>query len=190
MEQPLFKFKKTKIPEVILIKPKTFRDLRGLFIKIFEENHFLNSDIPFKVVEVFYSVSKYAVLRGLHFLKPPYTQARIVGCIKGDIFDVAVDIRKGSKTYGKYVSTILSEKNRYLLYIPRGFAHGFQVLSDSAEVFYLADNKYSVEADSGIIWNDPDIKIKWPIKNPILSFKDAKWPTLKEYSKENLDFRF
>jgi dTDP-4-dehydrorhamnose 3,5-epimerase len=123
-------------------------------------------------------------LRGLHFQIEPFAQSKLVRCIKGEIFDVAVDIRPGSKTFRKWFGVILSEENRRILYIPKGFAHGFVVLSEVAEVEYKVDNFYSPEHERGIIWNDPDIGIEWPIDNPILSEKDAKLPTLKEFFKD------
>ena len=114
----------------------------------------------------------------MHFQKGEYAQAKLVKCIKGEIFDVAVDIRKDSNTFGKYVSAILSEDNKNMLYIPRGFAHGFLVLSDSAEVLYNVDNFYKKDAEGGLIWNDPYVNIKWPAKDVILSDKDELWPKL------------
>jgi dTDP-4-dehydrorhamnose 3,5-epimerase len=123
-------------------------------------------------------------LRGLHFQIEPFAQSKLVRCIKGEIFDVAVDIRPESKTFKKWFGVILSEENKRILYIPKGFAHGFVVLSEVAEVEYKVDNFYSPEHERGIIWNDPDIGIEWPIDNPILSEKDAKLPTLKESLKD------
>ncbi|PMP89192.1 MAG: dTDP-4-dehydrorhamnose 3,5-epimerase, partial [Caldisphaera sp.] len=119
-------------------------------------------------------------IRGLHYQKEPYAQAKLVRAVKGEIYDVAVDIRKGSPTFGKYVSAYLSEENKHMLYIPRGFAHGFQVLSEDAIVIYLVDNDYAPNYEAGIRYDDKDLNINWPIKNPILSEKDLKWPYLKE----------
>lgn len=116
----------------------------------------------------------------MHFQRGSYAQAKIVRCIRGVIYDVAVDLRRNSPTFGKYVGVILSEYNKYQLYIPRGFAHGFVVLSDVAEVVYKVDNVYAPDYEGGLIWNDPDVGIKWPIEDPILSEKDKKWPTLRE----------
>jgi dTDP-4-dehydrorhamnose 3,5-epimerase len=173
-------FKRLELPEVILITPKVFRDERGFFMETFKLLDFQNFGIDFKPVQENHSKSKHAVLRGLHFQKSPYEQAKLVRCIKGKIFDVVVDIRKNSPNFGKYVSTILSAANKRILFIPKGFAHGFQVLSKEAEVVYLVDTPYMPEYDSGIIWNDEDLKIDWPIKEPILSEKDKKLPKLKE----------
>ncbi len=175
-----FEFKKLEIPDAILITPKVFVDGRGFFMETYQKEEFAKAGITGEFVQQNHSKSVKGVLRGLHYQKEPYAQAKLVRCIKGEIFDVAVDIRKNSPTFGKYVSVILSEENKNMLYIPRGFAHGFEVLSDEAEVVYSIDNIYSKDSESGIIWNDPHIKINWPIKSPILSEKDKKWPNIKE----------
>ena len=175
-----FEFVKTEIPDVVLVKPKVFEDERGFFMETYKKSDFEKAGIKGEFVQDNHSRSKYGVLRGLHFQKEPYAQAKIVRCIKGVIYDVAVDLRKNSPTFGKYVSAILSEYNKYMLYIPRGFAHGFVVLSDEAEVVYKVDNKYAPDHEGGLIWNDPDVNIRWPIENPTLSQKDQEWPTLKE----------
>lgn len=127
-----------------------------------------------------YSRSSHGVLRGLHYQKNPYSQGKLVQCLNGKIFDVAVDIRKGSPIYGNWVSVELSGENNYMLYIPPAFAHGFIVLSESADVIYKCTREYSREDDRGIIWNDPDINIQWPVKDPVLSEKDSKHPPLKD----------
>ena len=178
-----FEFQRLKIPEVILIKPKVFEDERGFFMETYKKPDFERAGIACNFVQDNHSKSKYGVLRGLHFQKDPYAQAKLVRCIKGVVFDVAVDLRKNSPTFGKYVSVILSEHNKYMLFIPRGFAHGFCVLSREAEVIYKVDNVYAPDYEGGLIWNDPDVGIEWPIDNPILSEKDKKWPTLKELVK-------
>ena len=175
-----FEFIKTKIPEVILIKPKVFGDERGFFMETYKKEDFENAGIKGEFVQDNHSKSGYGVLRGLHFQKEPYAQAKIVRCIKGVIYDVAVDLRKNSPTFGKWVGVILSEFNKHQLYVPRGFAHGFYVLSEVAEVVYKVDNKYAPDYEGGVIWNDEDIGIEWPIDEPILSEKDKKWPALKE----------
>ena len=175
-----FEFVRLEIPDVILIKPKVFEDERGYFMETYKKSDFEKAGIKGDFVQDNHSRSRYGVLRGLHFQKEPYAQAKIVRCVKGVIYDVAVDLRRNSPTFGKYVSVILSEYNKYMLYIPRGFAHGFLVLSDVAEVVYKVDNEYAPEYEGGVIWNDPDLNIPWPIDNPILSEKDKKWPTLKE----------
>jgi dTDP-4-dehydrorhamnose 3,5-epimerase len=175
-----FIFKRLEIPEVVLIEPKVFEDDRGFFMETYKYSEFSKIGIDKMFVQDNRSKSKKGVLRGLHYQKNPNTQGKLVTCLTGEIFDVAVDIRKGSPTYGKYVGVILSEENKRMLYIPEGFAHGFCVLSDEAEVTYKCTAEYSPNDDAGIIWNDEYININWPIKNPILSEKDKNHPTLKE----------
>ena len=165
---------------MILIKPKVFGDERGFFMETYKKEDFEKAGIKGEFVQDNHSRSRYGVLRGLHFQKEPYAQAKIVRCVRGVIFDVAVDLRRDSPTFGKWVGVILSEFNKHQLYIPRGFAHGFCVLSEVAEVVYKVDNKYAPDYEGGVIWNDEDIGIEWPIDEPILSEKDKKWPTLKE----------
>jgi len=183
-----FEFKRLEIPDVILIKPKIFEDERGFFMETYKKEDFEKVGIKGEFIQDNHSKSKYGVLRGLHFQREPYAQAKIVRCIRGVIYDVAVDLRKDSPTFGKWVGVILSEHNKWQLYIPRGFAHGFVVLSDVAEVVYKVDNVYAPEYEGGIIWNDPDISIEWPIDDPIISEKDMKWPTLKEAIKREWVF--
>ncbi|NJE62109.1 dTDP-4-dehydrorhamnose 3,5-epimerase [Thermococcus sp. 21S7] len=175
-----FEFRRLEIPDVILIKPKVFGDERGFFMETYKKSDFEKAGITGEFIQDNHSRSKYGVLRGLHFQKGQYAQAKIVRCVRGVIYDVAVDLRKDSPTFGKYVGVILSEFNKYQLYIPRGFAHGFAVLSDVAEVAYKVDNVYAPDQEGGLLWNDPDVGIKWPVEEPILSEKDKKWPTLKE----------
>ena len=180
-----FNFKKLDIPEVILVEAKTFPDDRGFFMESFKESEFIKNGINTKFVQDNYSHSTKGILRGLHYQKDPKAQAKLVMAIKGEIFDVAVDIRKNSPTYGNWVGETLSEENNKSLYIPEGFAHGFCVLSDTADVFYKASQEYSPENEKGIIWNDSNLNIKWPIDNPILAEKDLALPTL-----ENADNNF
>jgi dTDP-4-dehydrorhamnose 3,5-epimerase len=170
-----FEFKRLEIPEVILITPKVFADERGFFMETYQKDEFAKAGITGEFLQQNHSKSVKGVLRGLHYQKEPYAQAKLVRCIKGEIFDVAVDIRENSPTFGKYVSARLSEENKNMLYIPRGFAHGFEVLSAEAEIIYCVDNIYAKENESGIIWNASGIEINWPIKSPILSEKDKKW---------------
>ena len=174
-----FEFKRLEIPDVILIEPKVFEDERGFFMETYKKEEFEKVGITGEFVQDNHSKSKYGVLRGLHFQREPYAQAKIVRCVRGAIYDVAVDLRKNSPTFGNYVGVNLSEDNRYQLYIPRGFAHGFLVLSDAAEIFYKADSIYAPNYEDGLIWNDPDVNIPWPINNPILSPKDQQLPTLR-----------
>ena len=174
-----FKFKKLEIPEVILVNAQAFPDDRGFFMESFKESVFNTDVIKSKFVQDNFSHSRKGVLRGLHYQKNPKAQAKIVMVTRGEIFDVAVDIRKGSPTYGKWVSEILSDKNHNLLYIPEGFAHGFCVLSDNADVLYKVNSEYSTEHERGILWNDPDISIKWPTEKPVMVKKDLESPQLK-----------
>ena len=173
-----FIFKKLSIPEVILIEPKIFSDKRGFFFENFKENDFVLNGIT-KLIQDNISHSKSGVIRGLHYQKNPKAQAKLVTAINGKIFDVAVDIRKKSPTFGKWVGEILSNENHRSLYIPEGFAHGFSVLSKEANVFYKVSNEYSQENERGIIWNDSEINIEWPTNKPILHKKDSLLPTLK-----------
>jgi len=175
-----FIFKKLYINEVILVEAKTFPDDRGFFMESFKESEFVKNGIITKFVQDNFSHSVKGVLRGLHYQKEPKAQAKLVSALRGKIFDVAVDIRKNSSTYGKWVGEILSEKNHKLLYIPEGFAHGFCVLSEDADVLYKVNNEYSPENERGIIWNDPEIKITWPTDKPILHEKDQQLPLLKD----------
>ena len=175
-----FHFKNLSIPEVILIEPVVLRDGRGFFMEIYKYSDFSKVGIKEYFVQCNYSRSSKDVLRGLHYQKNPKAQGKLVHCIRGSILDVAVDIRKGSPTFGKWVSSELSYENNHMLYIPPGFAHGFLVLSESADVIYKCTSEYSPENDRGIIWNDPDINISWPVKMPIISEKDKRHPFLKD----------
>lgn len=175
-----FQFKSLEIPEVILIEPQVFSDERGFFMEVYKYSEFASFGITERFIQDNHSRSKKGVLRGLHYQNPPKAQGKLVRVISGEIFDVAVDIRKGSPTFGKWVGIKLSAENKRMLYIPPGFAHGFCVLSDIAEVLYKTTEEFAPECEAGIIWNDPDINIDWPIKNPVLSSKDAKWPRLKD----------
>ncbi len=175
-----FKFKRLEIPDVVLIEPIIFKDGRGHFLETYKYSEFKNNGIHENFMQDNQSFSKKNVLRGLHYQIHPMAQAKLVRCVKGRIFDVAIDIRKGSPYYGKWIGIILSEENQNMLYIPVGFAHGFCVLSKYAVVIYKASNEYSSEHERGIIWNDPEIKIEWPVRNPILSDKDKDYPTLNK----------
>jgi dTDP-4-dehydrorhamnose 3,5-epimerase len=174
-----FAFTKLDIPEVILIKTDLYGDSRGFFMETYKRSEFMKADLNIDFVQDSHSLSEKNVLRGLHYQLHPKAQAKIVRCIKGEIFDVAVDIRPCSKNYGKWVSAILSEENHNELYIPIGFAHGFCVLSDQAEIIYKQSNEYSLEHERGILWNDPTIAIRWPIESPIIAERDGKFPLLK-----------
>jgi dTDP-4-dehydrorhamnose 3,5-epimerase len=174
-----FTFTELEIPEVILIEPKVFGDDRGFFLETYKHSDFLKAGIVEHFVQDNYSRSVKDVLRGLHYQKNPQAQGKLVQCVKGRIFDVAADIRKGSSSYGKWLGLELSEDNKQMLYIPAGFAHGFLVLSEFAEVMYKCTKEYSPEEDRGVIWNDPEINVAWPVADPILSEKDRAHPFLK-----------
>jgi len=175
-----FKFKRLSIPDLILVEPKMHRDGRGYFMETYKLSEFSLSGIPAAFVQDNHSQSLRAVLRGLHFQKSPKAQGKLVRVLSGEIFDVAIDLRKGSPTYGRWSGETLSAENNRMLYIPQGFAHGFCVLGDSADVHYKVTEEYSAEHEFGIIWNDPDISIDWPIRNPTVSEKDAAYSRLKD----------
>ena len=177
---------KTAIDGVVIIEPRIFKDARGYFFESFSEREFVEKVCKTTFVQDNESYSSYGVVRGLHFQKPPYTQSKLVRVIKGSVLDVAVDIRKGSPTFGKHVAVELTEDNHRQLFIPRGFAHGFAVLSDEVLFQYKCDNFYAPQADGGIAWNDPDLNIDWriPTVKIILSDKDTKHPLLMDYDSD------
>ena len=165
---------KTEIPDVLILEPKVFGDERGFFFESFNQKVFEDA-VGYKVdfIQDNHSKSTEGVLRGLHFQLPPFAQAKLVRCVVGEVFDVAVDIRKSSPTFGQWVGVHLSAENKRQLWIPEGFAHGFLVLSETAEFVYKTTNYYSPTHDRGIVWNDPAIGIKWPLSAaPLLSGKD------------------
>ena len=174
-----FIFDKLEIPDVILITPHLFNDERGYFFENFNHSIFKQNQINLNFIQENFSKSKKNVIRGLHFQKNPKAQAKLVTAISGEIFDVAVDLRKNSSTFGKWVGEILSETNHKSLYVPEGFAHGFCVLSEYASMVYKINKEYSPEYEQGIIWNDPELDISWPISKPILSEKDQNLPLFK-----------
>ena len=147
-------------------------------METFKQSEFERAEIEFTPVQVNHSKSARGVLRGLHFQTEPHSQGKLVRALRGSIFDVAVDIRKSSPQFGKWVGIELTDKNRHMLFVPRGFAHGFISLEDDTEVEYLVDQEYSTECERGVIWDDPQIGVKWPIDDPILSERDKKWPAL------------
>ena len=180
-----FEFKKLKIKEVQLIIPQVFGDERGFFLETYKKSDFVSNGINDAFNQDNHSKSTKGVLRGLHFQAFPKAQAKIVRCVRGEIFDVSVDLRKDSPTFSQWVGEILSEDNKHMLYIPEGFAHGFVVLSDVAEIVYKASSEYSKEHDRGVAWNDPDINISWNINfTPVLSDKDKNQPYLKDIKDE------
>ena len=158
------KFTKTEISDVYVIEPSVFGDSRGYFLESFNLKEFEENVCEIKFVQDNESKSSKGVLRGLHFQKPPFNQAKLVRCIEGRVMDVAVDVRKGSPTYGKHVAVELTGENKKQLFVPRGFAHGFSVLSETAVFSYKVDNLYAPEYDCGVIWNDKDLNIKWGLE--------------------------
>ncbi|HPJ30174.1 MAG TPA: dTDP-4-dehydrorhamnose 3,5-epimerase [Methanothrix sp.] len=175
-----FEFKRLEIPDTILIEPKVFEDDRGFFLETYKKDEMGTTGIKGDFVQDNHSRSRRGVLRGLHFQKEPHAQAKIVRCIRGIIYDVVVDLRKKSPTFSRYLGLVLSEENRHQLYIPRGCAHGFLTLSEVSEVEYKVDNTYAPNSEGGLIWNDPDVDISWPIDDLIISERDRLWPTLRE----------
>lgn len=185
-----FKKNETSIEGVFVIEPTVFGDERGYFMETYSEAEFAEIGITNKFVQDNQSKSRKGVLRGLHFQKEN-SQAKLVRVIKGAVYDVAVDLRPGSSTYGKYEGVLLTEENKKMFMIPRGFAHGFLVVSDEAEFVYKCDDIYNHEAEGGLAWNDPDVAIDWPLGNIkvsdlVTSEKDAKWPSLKELKETDL----
>ena len=171
-------FIETKISDVIIIEPTVFGDTRGYFLESYNKKKFEEVVGKTSFIQDNESKSSKGVLRGLHFQKPPFEQAKLVRCIEGEVLDVAVDIRKNSKTYGQHVAVLLSVENKRQLFVPRGFAHGFLVLSDTATFAYKVDNTYAPEFDSGIRWNDKELNIQWGLEESevLVSAKDAELP--------------
>ena len=188
------KFKKieTEIKDLVIIEPTLFEDSRGFFLESYNYNDFKEIEIDSIFVQDNHSKSSKGVLRGLHFQKGEFAQAKLVRVLKGAVLDIAVDLREDSKTFGKYVTIELSEENKRMFFIPRGFAHGFLTLKDNTEFFYKCDNFYAPQAEDGLIWNDADLKIEWNFKKYninekelIISEKDKKNKSFLEYKKEN-----
>lgn len=173
---------KTALEGVVIIEPRIFQDARGYFFESFNQREFEEKVRPVKFVQDNESFSSYGVLRGLHFQKPPYAQSKLVRVVHGTVLDVAVDIRRGSPTFGQHVAVELSGENHRQFFIPRGFAHGFCVLSGTALFQYKCDNLYSPESEGALAWNDADLAIDWKISpmDIILSEKDRRHPRLKD----------
>ena len=177
---------KTDIEGLIIIKPQIFKDSRGYFFESFSQREFNEKVTPIQFVQDNESCSSYGVMRGLHFQKPPYSQSKLVRCVKGSVLDVAIDIRKGSPTYGKHVAIELSAENHLQFFIPKGFAHGYAVLSKEAIFQYKCDEFYTPKSEGGIQIMDESLGINWPISadDAILSDKDKKYPKLSEITSD------
>lgn len=176
------KFIKTTLKDAILIKPRVFEDNRGFFMESYSKKIFEANGISADFVQDNHSLSvQKGVLRGMHFQAPPFSQAKLVRVTKGKVFDVIVDLRRDSETCGKWESFELSAENFQILFVPKGFAHGFITLEDNTEFQYKCDEYYNKESEGGIIWNDPDLNINWDFKNPIISEKDKLLPFFKDF---------
>ena len=176
-------FTKTEIEDVVIIEPHVFKDERGYFFESFNQQKFYEQLGSINFVQDNESKSVFGTLRGLHFQNPPFAQAKLVRCIQGSVLDVAVDIRKDSSTYGKHVAIVLSQENKKQLFVPRGFAHGFVTLSDTAIFAYKVDNRYAPECDAGIKFNDASLNTDWKVasENIILSAKDTILPSFESF---------
>jgi dTDP-4-dehydrorhamnose 3,5-epimerase len=173
-----FNFKELAIPGVILIEPGVRTDGRGFFMETYKRSEFAAAGIHETFVQENHSSSERGVLRGLHYQRPPHGQSKLVRVVSGEVFDVAVDLRPDSPTSGRWVGVSLSSADRKLLYIPAWCAHGFCVLSDRADVVYLASTEYAPESEAGLMWNDPALGIDWPVHAPLVSERDKNWPRL------------
>lgn len=177
-----FNFKPGALPGLVIIEPRLFPDERGFFLESYKESEFARAGITACFVQDNHSRSSRGVLRGLHFQRSPHAQAKLVRVTRGVAWDVAVDLREGSPTFGNWAAVELSEANRMMYYIPAGFAHGFVSLADGTELLYKCDAEYDASSDGGLRWNDPDIAIDWPVKEVLVSPKDAALPMLKNLS--------
>lgn len=179
-----FRFNATELPGMLLIEPLVFSDERGFFMETYKHSEFAVQGIGEHFVQANQSRSSRGTLRGLHFQKPPEAQAKLIRALDGEICDVVVDIRRGSPTFGKWQGVHLSAENKRMLYVPAGFAHGFCVISEMADIAYMTSAEYAPALEGGIAWDDPDLKIAWPVDNPQLSKRDRGWPRLREIASE------
>jgi dTDP-4-dehydrorhamnose 3,5-epimerase len=175
-----FQFERLALPDVILVEARHIEDDRGFFLETYKQSAFAANGIPHTFVQDNCSRSLRGVLRGLHYQRRPHAQGKLVRVVHGEVFDVAVDIRRGSPTYGQWVGMRLSADRFQMLYVPIGFAHGFCVLTDFADLTYKVTAEYAPQAEAGIVWNDPTIGIEWPVESPLLSPKDAELPLLAD----------
>ncbi|BBL80618.1 dTDP-4-dehydrorhamnose 3,5-epimerase [Rubrobacter xylanophilus] len=178
----------TELPGVLLVEPDVFGDERGFFMESWSGRRYREAGLPERFVQDNLSFSRRGVLRGLHF-QHPRGQGKLVSVLRGEVFDVAVDVRRGSPTFGRWVGVSLSEENKRQLYIPPGFAHGFVVLSEAALFFYKCTEYYAPECERTVLWNDPEIGICWPVEEPVLSEKDREAPTLRNMPPGHLPAR-
>jgi dTDP-4-dehydrorhamnose 3,5-epimerase len=176
---------KTSFEGVLIVEPDVFGDERGFFMETFHRQRYNQEGMGADFVQDNLSFSEKGIIRGLHY-QFPNAQAKLVHVIKGEVFDVIVDIRKGSATFGQWISEILSDENKRQIYIPSGFAHGFCVLSDTAFFAYKCSDFYAPESEGGVLWSDPDLAINWPLDNPVLSEKDGQYPCLKDIAQDRL----
>jgi dTDP-4-dehydrorhamnose 3,5-epimerase len=179
-----FRFRKTRIAGVVFIEPQVSEDDRGFFMETYKRSEFAEQGISEAFVQSNHSRSTKGVLRGLHYQRQPKAQGKLVRATVGEIFDVVVDLRRSSPTYGDWLSASLSSENKQMVYVPQGFAHGFCVVSDVAEVQYMTTEEYAPTQEAGIIWNDPQLGITWPMNNPRVSARDQRWPRLRDADNE------
>lgn len=178
-------FEKTEIEGVLLLKPEVYRDRRGIFLESYRKSLFRERGLEIDFVQDNVSSSKQHAIRGLHYqIENP--QDKLIMVMQGEVLDVAVDLRRSSPTFGKHVKRIISEENRYQLFVPKGFAHGFSILSGEALVYYKCSDYYNPEGERGLYWNDPELNIDWEVKDPIISEKDRNQPELAEIPTEDL----
>ena len=175
-----FEFEELKLGGLVLIKPRVFPDERGFFIEFYKKQDFIKAGIPVEFVQDNHSRSTRGVLRGLHYQRGSAAQGKLMRCISGAILDVGVDIRRDSPTFGQWDAAELSAVNAHMLYLPPGFAHGFLVLSETAEIIYKCTTEYSPKDEGGILWNDPEIGVDWTLTDPFLSSRDSALPLLKD----------
>lgn len=169
-----------EIPDLVVIRPETFIDERGIFFESYKESAFRAAGIEWRFVQDNHSISGAGVLRGLHYQLPPYAQGKLVRVVRGRVWDVAVDIRRSSPSFGRWHGVELSAENRTILFVPPGFAHGFVALEDRTEFLYKCTAEYHKESDRGIRWSDPALNVRWPVQGPVVSEKDAVLPLLGE----------